>query len=112
MTKKYEGAAKEVLDEMKMMPQEQMNAVKMVAMFKAANIQSKSKRRALLRHLRHHFGKHALATELTVKSLSEGYTKVEAKHIMYEKVPGEKKVRNPMHLVGWCLFLCKQDQPD
>ena len=37
--------------------------------------------------------KHSFATERSVQSLSEGYTKVEAKHIMYEKIPGEKQIR-------------------
>ena len=48
----------QVLEELGLLPQEQlkMGAVKIAAMFKAAKIRSRHRRRALLRHLRHFFG--------------------------------------------------------
>ena len=71
---RHEEAVEAAMEEMNVMPQQKMDAVKMVAMFKAANIKSKSKRRALLRHLRHHVGKHSFAVNLAMPSFRLFFT--------------------------------------
>ena len=70
---------------------EKMGAVKLAAMFKAGNISTYNQRRALLRHLRHHFGKFAFDAEHKVQMLCEGHSEVTSGFVMYAKVEGEKK---------------------
>jgi len=70
LMRKYPEAAKEAIEEVKILTEEKkMTALKMASMFKAAQITSFIKRRLLLRHLRHHFGKHAFDTEKNVQKI-------------------------------------------
>ncbi len=70
LMRKYPEAAKEAIEEVKILTEEKkMTALKMASMFKAAQITSFVKRRLLLRHLRHHFGKHAFDTEKNVQKI-------------------------------------------
>lgn len=53
-----------------------MIEVQTAAMQAAGGITSKAKRRAVVRHLRHHFGKHSIAPEYKVQMLCKGHMKV------------------------------------
>ena len=66
-----------------------MEAHKVAAMFKAGGVTAKKNRRALLRVLRHHFGKHAFAPKHQVHMLCDGHTKVEVNKIEYQYEEGE-----------------------
>lgn len=83
----------QVLEELGILPQEhlKMGAVKIAAMFKAAGVRSRHRRRALLKHLRHFFGKHVFDSETKVQMLCDGHTKVESDVVWYERVKGEIK---------------------
>ena len=87
----YREAFEEAMAEKNMQPPEKMGAVKLAAMFKAGNISTYNQRRALLRHLRHHFGKFAFDAEHKVQMLCEGHSEVTSGFVMYAKVEGEKK---------------------
>lgn len=75
LMKMYPASAKEAIEELKVWPKERkMSALKMAAMFKAAQINTVSKRRFLLRHLRHHFGKKSFDREINVQKLWDGHS--------------------------------------
>lgn len=72
LMRKYPEAAKEAIVETNMLPEDKkMSALKIASMFKAAQITSIQKRRLLLRHLRHHFGKHAFDTERNIRKIDD-----------------------------------------
>lgn len=85
----------EVLEELGLLPQEQlkMGAVKIAAMFKAAGIRSRHRRRALLRHLRHFFGNNVFDSEKKVQMLCDGHTKVHSDVVTFARVEGGLKER-------------------
>ncbi len=75
LMRKYPEAAKEAVKEVKKMPQEnKMSGLKIASMFKAAQITSIQKRRYLLRHLRHHFGRQAFDAELNIQKIWDGHS--------------------------------------
>lgn len=75
LMKKYPEAAKEAIVELNMVPQDKkMSALKMACMFNAAQVTTFPKRRLLLRHLRHHFGKHAFDTERNINKIWDGHS--------------------------------------
>lgn len=75
LMKEYPDATKEAIVELNMVPEDKkMSALKIASMFKAAQVDSFSKRRLLLRHLRHHFGKHAFDTESNITKIWDGHS--------------------------------------
>ena len=79
LMKMYPEAGKEAIEELKIWPkiwpkERRMSALKIAAMFKAAQIISVQKRRYLLRHLRHHFGKKAFDSEKDVQKFWDGHS--------------------------------------
>ena len=85
----YEDAFNDFLHEEGIATRHMMEAHKVAAMFKAGGVTAKKSRRALLRVLRHHFGKHAFAPEHQVHMLCDGHTKVEVNKIEYQYEEGE-----------------------
>ena len=79
----YALAFQEALKEQGIMTPEKMNAVRVAAMFKAGNISSRSSRRQIMRHLRHHFGKHSFEPEYKVQMLCDGHTRITHGSIEY-----------------------------
>eukprot|EP00984_Skeletonema_dohrnii_P013340 scaffold5503_cov112-Skeletonema_dohrnii-CCMP3373.AAC.2 len=62
-------------EELKILPKDRkMDGLKIATMFKAAQITSIQKRRYLLRHLRHHFGKHAFDIEQNIQKFWDGHS--------------------------------------
>mmetsp|Transcript_17825 Transcript_17825/g.22773 ORF Transcript_17825/g.22773 Transcript_17825/m.22773 type:complete len:317 (+) Transcript_17825:12-962(+) len=62
-------------EELKILPKDRkMDGLKIATMFKAAQITSLQKRRYLLRHLRHHFGKHAFDIEQNIQKFWDGHS--------------------------------------
>jgi hypothetical protein len=87
----YREAFEEAMAEKNMQPPEKMDAVKLAAMFKASNISTRNQRRALLRHLRHHFGKFAFDAEHKVQMLCEGHSEVTSGFIMSNVCKGQRR---------------------
>ncbi len=73
--KKFKSASMDALKELRLLPPVKMNEIQQAAMFKAANVSSRRHRRALMRHLRHHFG-NVFASERKVEMLCAGHTEV------------------------------------
>ena len=91
--KKFKDASREALKEMKLMSPGQMNEIQMGAMWTAGDVSSKNARRNILKHLRHHFGKHSFAPEYKVQMLCEGHTKVTTGFIDLPKTKEGARVR-------------------
>lgn len=67
---------------------EYMNETKLAAMFEDAGL-NLSQERALLQHMRDHFGKKAFATRKKVQMLCEGHTPVSTGSVKHAYVKGE-----------------------
>ena len=70
----YEVAFHDFLHEEGIATRHMVKAHKVAVIFKAVGVTAKKSRRALLRVLWHHFGKHAFAPEYQVHMLCDGHT--------------------------------------
>ena len=86
--RRYASAFKEAMKELHFSVAKKMSAVRISAMFKAGNVHARTNRRQILRHLRHHFGKHSFESEKQVQMLSEGHTKVMTGSVEYSYEDG------------------------
>jgi len=76
IARRYKPAFNAALSEMKISKPTRMGPIKIAAMFKAGNVRSRKDRRAIMRHLRHHFGRDCFAPEYEVQMLCEGHSEV------------------------------------
>ena len=84
------NAVKEALKESGMDLVEQIDTTMEASMFKAARVKSRTARRVLRCHLRHHFGMKVFASEGKLMKLNQGYTDAYIDIIYYDKNDGKK----------------------
>mmetsp|Transcript_26891 Transcript_26891/g.56786 ORF Transcript_26891/g.56786 Transcript_26891/m.56786 type:complete len:132 (+) Transcript_26891:766-1161(+) len=91
LIKQDPAAVRDALSEAGMRVVEKMDSVTEAAMWKDGGVKSRTARRVIRRHIRHHFGKDALSSERELMELSKGHSPVETKSVEYDKGDGHKK---------------------
>mmetsp|Transcript_18037 Transcript_18037/g.31058 ORF Transcript_18037/g.31058 Transcript_18037/m.31058 type:complete len:114 (-) Transcript_18037:409-750(-) len=80
LIKQDPAAVRDALSEAGMRVVEKMDSVTEAAMWKDGGVKSRTARRVIRRHIRHHFGKDALSSERELMELSKGHSPVETKY--------------------------------
>ena len=83
LKRRYSKAFDEFLQDQKLGPANKMSEAAVAAMFTAGGVTGRHQRRAILRTLRHHFGKAAFASERRVKMLCQGATQIFSGSVNY-----------------------------